>query len=481
VTTFNFVTDCGAPTNGTSDASPAVDYWLANAADGDTLFMPAYSYNFASTITLTAGLKNITVNGTGAIVSNLYIGHQNLLIQDYVHSARIQTVAATATSATLVTGAQISRFSVGQYIMIAGLGLQTPNSFPPNFQYVEFRQITGIAGSTITWIEPLRFAYKSTWPLVDPGVTASYDMGGPATAYALSENFDCQQTYRGLTVTGSPGVGISCAAGRSLILDGMTFTSNNGPSISFGKTISVRNSAVGAQNEIDKCIETAEYINCTGAQLYMASACPGVLTVKNNCRIDAINGTGYDTFIRDTCSIGLMFIGSAGFGRSNRLIVDDTVTIAVSGSGLNTGTAKHVTALSSMTFSGGVFTIANAGDLYNNLRLFVPGFKYAVGYDSGDGSINIVDNLGAITYFTVTDMTQDASNTYIATDLVAIPGGTYVGHAANAIYAYGVKSLQPSSSFMASLTAAVEPGGAVPAVTVSNINKSRHYPHHGGH
>ena len=197
----NFVTDFGAVGNGTTDDSPAVLRWLAWAqAQGSTpveLYMPPLNYHFAGTSALTNGLINATISGYGASVDSLFIGDINNLPQGYSDSARIQTVAAGATSVTLANAADASIFSVGQWILVTGLGLQTAPCFPPNFQYNEYRQITGISGSTISFADGLRFSYESTWPQIDMNHANAIDLGGPATIYGLSPAFNSTHIYQG--------------------------------------------------------------------------------------------------------------------------------------------------------------------------------------------------------------------------------------------------------------------------------------------
>ncbi len=322
--TKNFVIDFGAPPNGTSNASPALDAWLPFAAanDGSELVMPAHPYHFASTNALTNGVKNATITATGASVDALFIGNAGLIQESWTQSARIQTVAVGATSVTVISAggtlvgpADSSIFAIGQWIMLSGIGTQVPDSYPPNFQYFEYRKVTEISGSVISFAEPLRFSYKSTWPYVDAsvativigtstltcsghplaegqrtvlttsgtlptGVTAgtvyyvknlsgasfqlstvqfgtqdvvlsgtqsgthyfhsdNYDLAGPATIYGMLDVFDGTQVYTGLECTAA-GSGIGCSGGKSLLMTGMAFTGNNGPSPSMGKSIIIR-------------------------------------------------------------------------------------------------------------------------------------------------------------------------------------------------------------------------------------------------
>src|SRR5215471_8464236 len=166
----NFVTDFGAVADGMTDDSPALDRWLAWAQAQGTapveLYMPPGHYHFAGDNTLTAGLYNVTISGYGATVDALYIGTPNLLLDDFDHSARIQTVSAGATSVDLITPADASKFSVGQWVLVSGLSLQT-YGYPPNWQFFEYKQITDISGPIVTFADGLAYSYRSTWPVVD--------------------------------------------------------------------------------------------------------------------------------------------------------------------------------------------------------------------------------------------------------------------------------------------------------------------------
>ncbi len=376
MTTYNFVTNFGAAV-APADSSPALATWLATAADGDTLIIPAGTYHWASTNGPTNGLKNATISATGASVDALFIGNAGLIQQNYMTTARIQTVVSGATSVTIISSggtvlppADSSIFAIGQWIMISGLGLQIPDSYPPNLQYFEFRKITGISGAVISFADPLRFSYKSTWPLIDAfattinigtstltslghlfegqtaiittsgalptGLTAgtgyyiknlsgtnfqlsatqfgapitlsgtqsgthyyhaqNYDLAGPATIYGMLDVFDGTQVYTGLEVT-SVGSGISCSGGKSLLLNGMAFTGNNGPSPSMGKSIIIRQCQIGEQNEVDKCLEYLEYDRCTATgikQIQVQSNTPTDLLIEGMA-LTTLNGTAYNT------------------------------------------------------------------------------------------------------------------------------------------------------------------------------------------
>lgn len=545
MTVYNFVTNFGAAVD-PADSSPALATWLATAADGDELVIPAGTYHWASTNSPTFGLKNATITATGASVDVLYIGSGAGVQQDYAHSARIQTVNAGATSVTVISSggtliapADASIFSIGQWIMLSGLALQVPDSNPPNFQYLEFRKITGIAGQVISWsvTEPLLFSYKSTWPYIDafvvtinigtstltcanhalaegqpsklttsgalptgliPGGSGYYvknlsgtsfqlsaaqfgapislsgtqsgthyyhsnalDLGGPATIYGMLDAFDGTQTYTGITCTRvTPGQGIICGQVKSLILNNVSFVNNGGAVPTMAKSVVLNNCQIGEQNEVDKCVSYLEYNGCTATgikQIELFNAAITELVIKNTV-IDTLNGTAFNTTIKDS-TIGTIIGGPTAYGRANSLLITNS-SIGPANPSSGTRPSTHFCNLSQVTFSNQTFTVANGGgNLDDVLRLFIPGFKYAIGFTTAN-LINIVDNLGKTTYFTVLDVTQDDTNTYILTNLSALPVGvTYAGSAANAIFAYGVKTLNvdPPNLFLSSINAFVEP------------------------
>lgn len=542
MTTYNLVTNFGAAV-APADSSPALASWLSTAADGDTLIIPGdtgQSYHWASTNGPTNGLKNATIIGTGASVDHLFIGNAGLLRQDYTHSARIQTANKGATSVT-ITGAgntllgpaDVSLFSVGQYILIAGLGTQVPDSYPPNFQFYEYRKITAIVGSTLFFTDPLKNDYKSTWPYIDAfdvtinigtstftclqsplvlnrpsflttsgtlptplsaavatyyavnvsGQTfqlatapngspmslsgtqtgthsyhgSNFDLAGPATIYAMAPEFDGVQTYIGLRCT-EPSNGLNCSAGRSLTIDGMYFD-GGGPSFSVGISALIKNSQIGSQNEIDKCLEQLTYQNCTaiGIKQVFCQSATGSLVI-NGTTLTALNGTPRFSALNNS-TISILNAGTLYFGATEAIHNQNSTitTVNQSGTQLNLSAFPH-------TFSGGVFTVSNlncnAGPIWGQL---IPGYKYF--YAVYDGVIHNIDNLGNMVTFKVLDVTQDATNTYFHTDLVAEPVTTFVGQPANRIICFS--ALETSGS--AALTAIQAPSPLPTSRSISAV------------
>jgi VCBS repeat-containing protein len=417
----NFVTDFGAVGDGVTDDLPAVYRWLAWAKTQGTapveLYMPPLVYHFAGYGTLTDGLYNVTISGYGATVDSLHIGTLQLQ-NDFDHSARIETVSAGATSLNLITPADAAKFSVGQWILVSGLSLQA-YGWPPNWQFFEYKQITDISGSVVTLADPLDYSYKSTWPVVSQDLVQN--LGGPATIFALGPTFDAEQKILGLEVTADvDGGAVTMQASRSLILDGMKFD-GFGPAPSFGQSIIIRNSDIGTGNEVDKLVSNLEYDNVTGS-IVTQSASITNLVIKDST-LDQLVGTAQNTTIEHS-TIREMMAGPLFFGAGESIsIVDSNVsTIQMADQAFDLRFNPSL-----LSFDNGTFRVANASphaaDVY---RWAVPGHEYFFGFYFG--GFAIIDDTGHSTTFKITDMWQDATYTYIDTDLgAALPTPTFFG------------------------------------------------------
>jgi hypothetical protein len=439
----NFVTDFGAVADGTTDNLPAVDRWLAwGRAQGQTpieLYMPPGKYHFSDWAALTDGLYNVTISGYGAIVDSLFIGSLQSAF-DFNHSARIQTVSAGSTSINLVNPADAAKFSPGQWILVSGLELQGgiggQPGYPPNFQFFEYKQITSVSGSVVTLASALTNSYESTWPLV-PNFDPVFDQGGPATIYALPPTFDSQQTILGLEVTAGKSDGAVFMNGRSIVLDGMKFD-GLGPAPSFGQSILIRNCYIGFTNEVDKVVTYVEYDNDTGHSVLVQSAAPTTLVIKGST-FDLLAGTAQNTFI-ETSKIGLVIAGPLFFGVGQRL--------SIAGSTISTAQeADQGVDPSILAFSNGTFSIpTTSAYAYKVFSWAVPGHEYAIAYY--DGAIHRQDDTGHVTTFTILDVRQDATYTYIDTDLgTTLPTPTFLGgRPANQYVSYPVMAVSETNS-----------------------------------
>jgi hypothetical protein len=458
--TYDFVIDFGAPTDGTTSCDTAVSAWQAAAAanDGSTLIIPAYNgigvsspYHIASNSALGAGINNCTISAqNGASVDNCALFKFSYSFAT-TNSARIQSVGLGSYNLTLINSSDASKFSVGGWIIVTGLGTQSGASGPPNFEYVEFHRVVSISGSIIRIADPLTYTYLSTWPLTDPTQAPPADQGGPGTIYTMPSAFSGTQTWSGLKVIGTSGVGINTVTGEQLILDGMDFSSNNGPSPSVGKRMIIKNTNIGAQNEVDKCLEYLEYSNCTGSQIICQSAAPNRLVIKDNCNF-TVNGTARVTEIHDTCTINPLIMGSLGFGRAVSLTVDPTCTIGAIDPFTGTRVSAHGLSLSVVTFlqGPGTFSFSKSTSTFDWVRFWVPGFWYVFGLNLTAAQFQITDDAGGQTLFRCLNLTEDANYLYAFTDLVAYPSHTYTGGGigplpADTILTYAYQSISAPS------------------------------------
>jgi hypothetical protein len=254
------------------------------------------------------------------------------------------------------------------------------------------------------------------------------DVAGPATIYALSPQFDSMHSYYGLTVTSSERTFFG--GGRNIILDGMSFN-GLGPTPSLSQSIIIQNSQIGSQNEVDKAVEHLEYDNVTGighAQIFVQSSSVTDLVI-NNSALTSLNGTPLNTTISNS-SLDLLNVGPDFYGQGGSITVNDSTIARVK-------TSAHGVDPSLFTFNDGVFRVANASasDVW---AWAVPGHEYF--FAVYDGSIHMTDDNGHVTMFKVLDVRQDATYTYVDTDLGAIlPTPTFLGgQPANQYLGYAV-------------------------------------------
>ena len=120
-----------------------------------------------------------------------------------------------------------------------------------------------------------------------------------------------------------------------------------------------------------------------------------------------------------------------------------------------------------LSFNNGTFSIATASpraaDVY---RWAVPGHEYFFGFYSG--GFQIIDDTGHSTTFKITDVWQDATYTYVGTDLGAVlPTPTFFGgRPANQYVAYPAMSVTQIGSGPADIVASIW----APDPTVTPVN-----------
>jgi len=177
------------------------------------LIIPPGDYKLTSAeIAPFDGIKQLIVSGYGATLPAIRGTCMAGFPGDAMHSARVKAVSVGATSVTLVTPSEVSRFSVGDWCALDALEMMSAGGYPPNHHYIQFVKIIRIDGPVI-WISPAaNEAYKTTYPLTSSG---GYDTGGPATLHVMVPggehgtrmSWDTDATFYGLTFKNRAGPG----------------------------------------------------------------------------------------------------------------------------------------------------------------------------------------------------------------------------------------------------------------------------------
>src|SRR5262249_28197785 len=234
-----------------------------------------------------------------------------------------------------------------------------------------------------------------------------------------------------------------------------------GPAASVGQSVVIRNSYIGTSNEIDKVLSYLQYDHDTGNQLLVQSAAPTTLVISNST-FNTLMGTAQNTSIENS-TIGFLKVGPVGYGVGQSL--------SISNSNISTASESDIALDPSLvSFNTGTFIIANASTGAHTVYSWaVPGHEYFFAFY--DGSIHMTDDNGQVTTFKVLDVRQDATYTYVDTDLGAtLPTPTFLGgHPVKQHVPYRVMTVAEPNSGPAdfvTLAPAAPPTGAAPTVQV---------------
>jgi hypothetical protein len=411
----NIVTDFGATCNGNGNdnaAFTAFTTWAVNWQNSGNsglieLDIPSGSVcEFSSTGSgnwLARGIKQLKVVGYGATLSDnngtgngFFLGG-NGQFNDNVHSARTATVSAGASSVTLPTHSDTSLFTVGQYALMTGLDLQG-FGYPSNPRFFEYVLVTGINPSTgvVTFSVPLKNSYESTWPLYNAGEEFSVDDGGPATLYVLDPSWNLQAEYDGLTIDQQ---GQTYANGRSITYKDVTFAGGACGIPTFDQSFTYDNvTGTNCDIEVDKAIETLTMASSTFRQFSFQSASVNNFTMSSSTITNALNGSPINTTISNS-TLASVTVGAFAYGTSETW----NCTNCVIGDIIAGGFVATLADLN-ITYSNGIFAFNSHDD--GPAAWAVPGAKEFL---QGSTGVKIP--------FTVTDVTQDSTFTYVHTDL----------------------------------------------------------------
>lgn len=343
--------------------------------DVNLTFPSGGTFNQASFSIWIDGMKDLNVTATGATLSGAGLTLQTSHIQQAGidattggidgtggKNARIQTVSPGATSVTLTAASasagHISRFSVGQWVVITGWpiqsGFQAPFGFPPNWHWCEHRQITNIVDDTIYFTQPLENYYSSSWPEMHRGNTSETDGGGPATVVGLNAAWGGTTTFNDGTYT--RGDLINCNR-EVFIMNGGT--SSNLPIYPTVNRIwrAIDHTATDAQVEHDKINDLVDVIGGTYSQWWVQSSSTRLLQMTGTAINGSLNGTPRNAVI-DTCSIGGdLNIGPTSYGRGETFVCRNTSIAGTIGGGIFEKGPRDEGVQGCFSMSGGVITI----------------------------------------------------------------------------------------------------------------------------
>ena len=239
--TKNIVADYGATCDGVHSDNAAFAAFNA-AMQGATapvvLTIPrgatcCLNNNFYAPFYPFSGISNLTVNGSGATITDTCNGTTGAyhlgspgMPQNTSASALVQSVSAGASCVTLLTAANSSRFTIGNWGIMTAVDLQG-YGFPPNpgiFEYVKIASINSGTG-IICFNAPLANTYLSTYPSYAVGTNFTISMGGPATLYALPASWNETEVFNGLTLSDT---GQIYSASYSITYNNVTVTNSAG-------------------------------------------------------------------------------------------------------------------------------------------------------------------------------------------------------------------------------------------------------------
>ncbi len=441
-----------------------------------------------------AGINNLLVNGTGAILRSGTNGYwlgsigvcERGLAQADGCSARIQAAGAGAstvqlTAASLAAG-YVSRFANGDWIMVGGLNTQalwnTPASSgsPPNLTYYEWRQITNVNAGTgvITLDRPLTNAYLDTWPEYNAGDAGRPDQGGPATIWTVGQTtstWNATFEYVGLTLYIG---GQIYTPGRNVIYRNVTFPSGSGLGAipTQNENWSAYGSTWNAAVEVDKLIGTFILDSSSLTLVSFQSNSTDLFIARNNTTFSTgLFGGGKRSELTDV-TIADFRPGSYAYGNTPGPVICTRCNVTT----WQNGGVFQDDNPSPYSMSGGVISFPNtaaagAGPAQRWASTIGKTVFFATNGTSGQYS-----TLGQ---FTVSGVTQDATNTYVQTntaggfpDFSTNYGGTRIQFRANGAQQFTCDACTGDASF----TAMNVQNGATPLAPMMTYAKRSYNP-----
>lgn len=325
--TVDYVADYGAVAGGsaaTNNAALSAFNTAYSAFSGHTrLTIPAGTYAHSGDQWWgRLGGDRLTIAAPGTTISGIGGFAKIAMFDDATHHANIATVSSGASTVSLITSAETSRFSVGQWTVVAEGDLQGYGS-PINPWKFEFKKIASIGSGTLTFTEALEKSYSSTFPNYFAGGGGAPYGGGPATVYGLSDEWDQEIEMQGVTVPDFGGL----FYGKTRVAkytDCSFATYGPCPTVNLLCVIR-RTTTIATELEVDKLVQRLEsYDNNYHAIVFQNSAVNELISTN------------------DTCASGQYWRGVAGGQSVITNLSTPTFWFGVKGYGVVTGTTTLV-------------------------------------------------------------------------------------------------------------------------------------------
>lgn len=369
-----------------------------------------------------AGINNLIVEGAGAIINSVggagfWLGGRGVCQAGIAAangcSARIENAQAGAKQITLtpssLAAGYISRFPVGKWLMLGGLDTQglwkAPYGFPPNQTFFEWRQISAVDAATgiITLDRPLSNTYLATWPNYNQGSNFEADNGGPATIWAIDDTWNAILEYRGLAINQE---GQTYSPARHVTYRDVTFGGGHGGIPTQNETWSAINTSFAGVNlETDKLIGTMIMDRVTIRQIVFQSSSTDLFIMKNSTVTGRLDGGGKRTEITDS-KLNNFGPGIWAYGTTNGATICTRCDIATFNFDFGIFQSDNP---SPYSMKDGVISFPNAAAKGSG-----PAHRWVV---PGTNVFWTVPGYMTIGLFQVRALSQDATNTYIHTNV----------------------------------------------------------------
>jgi hypothetical protein len=338
------IKDYGATGDGVTDDTQAfVDFTSDYQGEKVVLTVPPGVYVLSDPDTddtgvdkFFSGLSHIIVDGYGASSSTgmkTFGSSYSQRETGTTHTALVASVSAGATSLTLLTEADNTKFSAGQWVLLTGYDLQG-SGYPTNPYYFEYVKITTISATTINLFRPLKHSYQSDWP--DFGDASGIDQGGPATLYSIYSDWDMDIEIRGWTFDNdNPATPFITARGRSVRFVDCAFDGGDFPLATVQQRFEcIRCDMRSCVVENDKLVEWCVFRNCWMEQCYTQSASIYYMLLENcwvgdnSGEVDSIKGCAKHMVIKG-CFAARLMIGPFAYGQCESLHIEDSTIRAL--------------------------------------------------------------------------------------------------------------------------------------------------------